>query len=80
MTRRRQLIDWRVRGAPWSTLAEREKIGLAELRAFALLVGSLISPLPVAADSLPRSVLYIEQTDPGTPFSAAVAANFRSNP
>jgi signal transduction histidine kinase len=61
------------------TSAERgRKIGLADLGAFALLVASLISPLPAAADSLPRSVLYIEQTDPGTPFSAAVAVSFRS--
>jgi signal transduction histidine kinase len=38
----------------------------------------LASPVASGAESLPRSVLYLDQNDPGEPFAAGMSAAFRS--
>lgn len=49
------------------------------LRGFVVCVLACVAPaVAPRADSLPRSVLYLDQNDPGEPFAAGISAAFRS--
>src|SRR5262245_13732744 len=71
-------FDRRVRGLGGPAMSQ----GMRAVRSFVALCTALVSAcvpgVLLAADPLPRSVLYLDENDPGLPFAASLAGAFRT--